>query len=253
MWSLLSLCPRSQVPCSHKKFSNSWISTASSLPLCRRTRGQWKMTLTSSGVKALIYKTVSLPWDAVPGIPGDSHLFPTQGHHHTNVSKMLPALSSLSGAKPHLPFFSSFHFSWTKLPCCCPLSHWQQLDVSLKATGTYRLYIALPPGECGTENNGLALQIIAYMAHWPQSEKFDSNTKRWNSRGWKILCCAFVLSIGFSMEFKEANLSARNRHHLLRQLAGLTCCTYCFSSHSCSWKWFKHKGLKNCFQKRDKK
>lgn len=182
--------------------SNSWISTVTTCffitPLPQE-QGQCKMTLTSGGVKGLIYETRSLPWDLVPGIPADSHLPPAQGHHHMNVNQVLPALSGLSGAKTHFPFSSSFNFSWVKLPCCCPLSHWQQHDISLKGTGTYRLYIALPPGESGLENNALAPQIIAYIAHWPRSEKFDSNTNRWR---WKIFCWAFVLSIGFSMDFK---------------------------------------------------
>lgn len=238
------------------RVSNSWIPTVTTcffLPPLPQEQGQWKMTLTSGGMKGLIYETRPLPWDVVPGIPAESHLPPTQGHHHMNVNQTFPALSGLSGAKLHFPFSSSFHFSWAKLLCCCPLSHWQQHDVLLKATGTYRMYIALPPGESGLENNTLAAQIIAYTAHWPQSEKFDSNTKRWKSRGWKIFFWAFVQSIGFSVGFKQANLSANNRHYLLMQLAGLTCCTYCFSSHPCSQEWFKHNGLKNCFQNGDKK
>lgn len=156
----------------------------------------------------------SLPWDVVLGIPAESHFLPTEDHHHMNVSQTLPVLNGLSRAKSHFSFSTSFHFSWAKLTFFC-LPFLQQCEVFLKATGTYRLYVALPPGESGLENNVLAPQMVAYMAYWPQSEKFDSNTNRWKSRGWKIFCWAFVLSVGFSVEFKHANLSANNSHHLL--------------------------------------
>lgn len=148
--------------------SSSWIPTVTSsfilIPLPQEQR-QCKMTLTSGGLMGLFYKTRPLPWDLVPGIPADSHLPPAQGHHHININQMLPAHSGLSGAKTHFSSSSSFHFSSVKLPCCCPLSHWQQHNISLKATVTHRLYRALPPGESGLENNALAPQIIAYMAH----------------------------------------------------------------------------------------
>lgn len=131
-----------------------------------------------------------------PRHPSRLPLAPTQGHHHMNINQAFPALSGLLGPKLHFPvlFFLTHFLSMIAL--LLPLfplaetwqffkSHWQLQTIY--STATWWVW----------SGKYWSPQIIVYMAHWPQSEKFDSNTKRR-----KIFCWAFALSISFSMEFK---------------------------------------------------
>lgn len=105
--------------------------------------------------------TRTLPWDLVPGIPADSRLPATQGQHHRNTTQNLPPFLVFLETF-FFSFFPSLHFSWARLPCSCPICHWQQRDISPKANGTNGLHTSLSAGEPGQVNNDLVSQVILY-------------------------------------------------------------------------------------------
>lgn len=182
-------CPfvcKGQILCHHKKLSeclivDSPLSPAVSFSLfLPQKQGQSKMTLMSGGVKVLIQNNQNTPLGSSPRHPSRPMFA-----WHTGSKKIFPAF--LVFQEPFFSlFFPSLQFSWTRLPCSCPLCHLQQHNISPKANGTKRPHIALLPSEPGQVKNDLVAQITSCMGHWPQSENLNSNTKRWKSRRRKI-------------------------------------------------------------------